>query len=151
VIGGAAGTAALDVATYLDMVARGRPSSDVPAKVAGELAGRAGLPLEGDDPKTSARRSGAGALLGYATSLGLGAAYALLRRPEGGRRRALPLGAGVALGLAAMALSDVPAVAAGATDPRRWGLPDWLSDLVPHVVYGVVTAAVVETASTCAA
>lgn len=147
-LGGAAGTAALDVVSYLDMVARGRPASDVPARVAGELAGRAGAPLQGDDPRTSARRSGAGALLGYATGLGLGAAYALARPAIGpGPRRALPLASGMALGLAAMAASDVPAVAVGATDPQRWGVPGWLSDLVPHLVYGVVTAVVVEVAA----
>jgi hypothetical protein len=30
--------------------------------------------------------------------------------------------------------------ATGLTDPRSWSLADWLSDAVPHVAYGVVTA-----------
>jgi hypothetical protein len=27
------------------------------------------------------------------------------------------------------------------TDPRQWSTSDWLSDLVPHLAYGVVAAA----------
>jgi hypothetical protein len=26
------------------------------------------------------------------------------------------------------------------TDPRQWSTSDWLSDLVPHLAYGVVAA-----------
>jgi len=28
----------------------------------------------------------------------------------------------------------------GVTDPRTWAAPDWVADVVPHVVYGAVTA-----------
>jgi|GEM_PF-6643874 len=41
-----------------------------------------------------------------------------------------------------MAASDVPAAKLGATDPKTWGVPEWLSDIIPHVVYGLVTASV---------
>jgi len=30
----------------------------------------------------------------------------------------------------------------GVTDPRTWGLVGWISDLIPHFGYGVVTALV---------
>ena len=30
----------------------------------------------------------------------------------------------------------------GVTDPRTWGIVGWISDLIPHFGYGVVTALV---------
>ena len=139
---GAAGTVALDVASYGDMVVRGRPSSGVPAKVAGTLADQFGVslapPNEGANGDTAKNRSsGLGALMGYATGLGIGALYGALRPRLG--RVSVPL-AGVAIGLAAMAASDTPAVTTGATDPKTWGFSGWLSDLLPHLAYGLVTA-----------
>src|SRR5438270_564056 len=44
-LAGAAGTVALNVATYMDMAVRARPSSAVPAKVAASLAEGAGIDL----------------------------------------------------------------------------------------------------------
>ena len=44
-VAGAAGTVALNVATYADMSLRGRASSSVPAKTAGKIAARAGVDL----------------------------------------------------------------------------------------------------------
>lgn len=41
-----------------------------------------------------------------------------------------------------MAGSDAPATALGVTDPRTWSRTAWLSDIVPHLVYGTVTASV---------
>jgi hypothetical protein len=35
-----------------------------------------------------------------------------------------------------------PMVILGVTDPRSWSGTDWLADLVPHAVYGIVTAQV---------
>ena len=137
-IAGAAGTIALDVATYGDMLLRGRPASGVPAKVAGILAAKAGVDLAAAGPpeQTESRQSALGALLGYATGVGLGTLYGLLRP----RLRSVPPPlAGVSLGLAAMAASDVPIAATGASDPRTWGTAGWLSDLIPHLVYGLVT------------
>ena len=140
-IAGAAGTIALDVATYGDMLLRGRPASGVPAKVAGILAAKAGIDLAagGTEEHAESRTSAVGALLGYATGVGLGALYGLLRP----RLRGLPQSvAGAALGLTAMAASDLPIAATGASDPRTWGVAGWLSDLIPHLIYGLVTAAV---------
>jgi len=108
---GAVGTVALDVVTYADMLVRARPASGVPGNTAAALAARAGVDLRGegqgpeDQAKAEQRRSGLGALMGYAVGLGIGTAYGVLRPLA--RGVPLPL-AGVALGLAAMAASDVP-------------------------------------------
>jgi hypothetical protein len=141
---GAVGTIALDVVSYLDMVVRARPASSTPAEVAGALAERAGVELaaDGNDSEAAAnRRSGLGALLGYGVGLGVGGAYGLLRSRLPGRR---PRAAAAALGLAAMAASDLPATALGVTDPRAWGAAGWVSDLLPHLAYGLATATVYE-------
>lgn len=133
---GALGTVALNVVTYLDMAARGRPSSEVPAQVAETLAGKAGVEI-GDEETARNRSSGVGALLGYVTGLGIGAAYGLVRP----HIRGLPLPlAAVGIGAAAMAGSDVPATALGLTDPSEWPASSWASDIVPHLIYGLVTA-----------
>ena len=142
-IAGAAGTIALDVTTYGDMLLRGRSASNVPAKVAETMAAKVGLDLGagGTPEQAESRKSAVGALLGYATGVGLGVLHGALRphlavvpRPA----------AGVILGLGAMAASDVPIAATGASDPRTWGVSGWLSDLIPHLVYGFVTVAVYE-------
>ena len=50
--------------------------------------------------------------------------------------------AGAAVGLSAMAASDLPIALTGVSDPATWSSTDWLSDLIPHLVYGLVTVAV---------
>ena len=139
---GAVGTVALNAATYADMAINGRPASSVPAEVAGGLAKKAGIDLsaEGEDPDDEAeqnRRSGLGALMGYVTGLGVGAAYGLIRPHLGGVSRPV---AGFGLGLAAMAASDVPATVLGVTDPTTWPPSSWGMDFGFHLAYGVVTA-----------
>ncbi len=138
-IAGAAGTMALDTATYLDMLVRGRSSSEVPAKVAGALAKDVHVRL-GPKPQARNRRSAIGALLGYATGMSLGIAWAALRETTALQPAAAP----ILIGATAMAMSDVPAVATGATDPRTWDRASWLADIVPHLVYGLVTVAAFE-------
>ena len=82
VIAGAAGTVALNVATYFDMALRGRPASTVPADLAGRLAEVVGVDAlagrDGADEQAGNRRTGTGALLGYVNGLGIGAAYGAL-------------------------------------------------------------------------
>ena len=136
---GATGTVALDVATYADMAIRGRPSSETPTKVAGTVAESTGVNLapEGNAETAKHRKSGIGALIGYVTGLGIGATYGVVRPRLAGA--SIPL-AGAALGLAAMAASDVPATVTGATDPRSWGASGWRADLLPYLACGVVTA-----------
>ncbi len=64
---GAAGTVALDIATYADMVIRGRPSSSVPSDLAGKLTNALHVDLEGESAGQQGnqiaehRRSGQGA------------------------------------------------------------------------------------------
>lgn len=136
-LAGAVGTLALDVASYGDMLVRGRSASGLPARLADRLAGRAHVPL-GDGEEKDNRAEAAGALLGYATGVGAGAAYGLLRRC----RPPLPTWlAGPLLGAAVMAGSGGPAAALGLTDPTSWDAASWVSDIVPHLVYGLTAAA----------
>lgn len=140
-LAGAAGTLALNVITYSDMALRGRASSDTPATVVGIVADKSGISAIGTsatDEAASNRRSGLGALLGYATGLAVGAAYGLIRARLDGVSAPV---AGVVVGLAAMAASDAPIAATGASDPRTWGPSGWIVDLIPHLTYGMVTVA----------
>jgi hypothetical protein len=141
VAGGAAGTTALNATTYLDMALRGRPSSSTPEDSVEKLADRAGLEIPGDEETRANRLSGLGPLAGVATGITVGAAFGLLRalgfRPS-------PLVAGVAVGATAMAATDGSMAALGVSDPTTWSAADWISDVVPHLVYGLVTAAVIE-------
>ncbi|MGZ3103079.1 hypothetical protein [Streptomyces sp. H62] len=139
-VAGAAGTVALNLTTYGDMLLRGRGPSDVPTQVADRFVNRAGIGL-GDEETGRHREEAVGVLLGYLTGLGVGAAYGLLRRRLG----ALPdWVAGPLLGAAAMVSSDLPATVLGVTDPASWDRTSWVSDLVPHLVYGFATASVYE-------
>lgn len=137
---GAAGTTALNALTYLDMAARGRPSSSTPQETVEKLAERTGIAVPGDQETRQNRLAGLGPLSGLAAGLGVGAALGLARAL--GLRPGL-LVAGMAAGVGAMAASDAPMTALGVTDPRSWAARDWVSDAVPHVAYGLVTAAVV--------
>lgn len=138
---GAAGTTALNVATYLDMVARARPASTTPedtVKKAEELAHLSLSENGPDSDEASNRRSALGALMGVAAGLATGAIYGLVR-PKLGR---VPLALlGVGAGLAANVGTTGPMAALGITDPREWPGSSWVSDLVPHLAYGFATAA----------
>jgi hypothetical protein len=154
-VAGAAGTMALNLATYVDMLVRGRPASTLPAEVAGKIVDEIGLPLDFDDddatdeqadatpPKRrqANREEALGALFGMANGLGIGLIYSVVRlvlpRPPAWM-------SGAALGALAMASSDYPATQLGLTDPRDWSGADWAADVVPHMVYGVTTAVVFE-------
>lgn len=138
---GAVGTVALNAATYLDMVVRGRPSSSLPADAADKVAGEMGVDL-GEGDTAAGRKEGLGALMGMVTGLGVGALYGLVRSGLG-LRIPLPL-AGIGLGAAAMAGSDVPMTALGLTDPREWPPESWAADVLPHLAYGIAAAAAYE-------
>jgi hypothetical protein len=141
---GAAGTTALNLVTYLDMVARARPASTTPEDTVREAEERTGVPLAADGPDSDTaanRRSGIGALLGIAAGLGTGALYGAVR-PRLGRVPLPALGAGA--GLVANVGTTGPMAAFGITDPRAWPTDSWVSDLLPHLAYGLATAAVWE-------
>jgi hypothetical protein len=145
-IAGAAGTMALDVVSYADMAVRGRAASDMPAEVIRRLAAKAGItwlsiPSEETDEKLKNQRSALGALSGYAIGIGIGALYGAIALATAAEQRGTLLQASL-LGALAMAASDVPANALGATDLRGWTPSSWASDIVPHAAYGMITASV---------
>lgn len=132
-VAGAAGTTALNAATYLDMAVRGRGTSEMPEKAVEELAHRAGQEIPGSGSERDNRVQGLGALSGIASGLGIGVVCALLRPLH----RRLPAAvSAVALGGLAMATTDAAMVRLGLTDPKTWSAQDWLSDALPHVAYG---------------
>ncbi len=136
IVAGAVGTVALNVATYLDMLGRGRPSSSMPADAATKLGQLADIPL-GDEDTAPHRQEALGALLGIVTGLGVGAVYGLVRSKFDVPTRVAALG----LSAAAMAGSDLPMTALRLTDPREWDAASWAADLLPHLAYGAAAAA----------
>lgn len=145
-VAGAAGTLALDVVSYGDMALRGRKSSDMPAEVVRRLAERAGnvplgMPNDEAPESTKNRRSALGALSGYGIGITIGVLYGGLSLVTGTKRGLLLRT--LALGALAMAASDVPATLLGAANPKEWSATSWTSDIMPHVAYGLATAAVV--------
>lgn len=135
---GAAGTTALNAAAYLDMTVRGRPESETPRKTAQALAAKAELVIPGEGAVADNRASALGALSGIGAGIGVGAALGVAR----GLGVRVPMWAGVvAASVGALAGTNGPMTVLGVTDPREWSAVDWVSDIVPHVAYGVVTAA----------
>jgi hypothetical protein len=135
---GAAGTTALNAVTYLDMAFRGRPASSTPEQTVEKLAQVVHTDVPGDDETRSNRLSGLGPLTGVATGVGVGALAGLAARSTA---LSTPVLAGV-VGGAAMVGSNGPMTVLGITDPRTWSASSWISDVVPHLAYGLVTAAV---------
>jgi hypothetical protein len=136
---GAAGTTALDVITYLDIAVRGRPTSTTPQRTVEAMSRLFGLTVPGSGDLLANRLLGVGALTGYAAGIGmgvlLGLAYALGWRPG------LLVATLVATAIALIGTNG-PMTVLGVTDPRTWGVVGWVSDLIPHLGYGVVTALV---------
>jgi hypothetical protein len=143
-LAGAAGTTALNAATYLDMAIRGRPTSSTPEDSVEETAHRLGTEIPGDDDTRSNRLQGLGPLLGIGVGVGIGVAAAAVADalPPA---RALPLPVKMALvGATALIGANAPMTLLGITDPRQWSASDWAADVVPHIAYGAATAATLE-------
>ncbi|MFI0372639.1 hypothetical protein ACH35V_32655 [Actinomadura sp. 1N219] len=139
---GAAGTTALNVVGYLDMALRARPASSTPAETVRKserLLGITRSVKDGDDDGVENRRSAIGALLGVGSGLGVGALYGLAAPKLNG---APLIARGIVAGLTANLGTTGPMVVLGVTEPRTWPVSSWLSDLAPHLAYGIVTAAV---------
>jgi hypothetical protein len=137
VAAGAAGSTALNVATYLDMAIRGRPASRTAEETVRRLADKSHIGL-GSDERAANRRSGIGPLLGYAAAIGTAVIF-----NAAARNRPLPVPVATpVLTIGALVAADAPLTALRITDPRTWSRTDWLADIVPHFIYGVVTAAV---------
>lgn len=136
---GAAGTTTLNVITYVDIAVRGRPTSTTPERTVEATARLFRMTVPGSGDVLANRISGLGALTGYAARIGmgviLGLAYALGWRPR------LLVAALVATAIALIGTNG-PMTVLGVTDPRTWGVVGWISDLIPHLGYGVVTALV---------
>lgn len=133
---GAAGTTALNAATYADMATRARPSSDMPQQTVETIAARTGHDVPGEGEQRDNRLSGLGALSGIVTGVTIGAVAGLF----GPLLTRLPVViSGPLLGGAAMAGSDVPMAKLGLTDPGSWSAQAWVSDAGPHLAYGLTT------------
>ncbi len=148
-VAGAMGTVALNIATYVDMAARGRSSSSAPSQMVDKIVKQIHLPLSpqgvgAQDETAQNRESGLGALLGYVNGLGTGMIYGSVRSQFD--EIPAPLAAAL-VGLTAMVASDVPLVTMQLTNPKTWGLSGWLSDAIPHLIYGIVTVATYEALS----
>jgi hypothetical protein len=136
---GAAGTSALNVLGYLDIAVRGRGASTTPERSVEAMARLVGLTVPGSGDTLANRLSGLGALTGYAAGVGmgiiLGLAYAWGWKPR------LPVGMLTATVLALIGTNG-PMTVLGVTNPLTWGAVGLISDLIPHLGYGVVTALV---------
>ncbi|MFF0500526.1 hypothetical protein ACFYU5_29295 [Nocardia aobensis] len=138
---GAAGTAALNATTYLDMLVRGRDPSSTPEQSVEKLAGLAHYSIPGTKQQRANRIQAAGSALGVLTGVGAGMAVGAARSL--GWQPSKPVGA-VVTGTAAMAGAAVPMFVLGVSDPRQWKTTDWLADALPHLVYGAVTSATLQ-------
>ncbi|MEO6502601.1 MAG: hypothetical protein ABIQ09_11890 [Jatrophihabitantaceae bacterium] len=136
---GAAGTTTLNAVTYLDMAIRGRPTSSTPEDSVERLSTRLKAPIPGDGETRENRVAGLGPLLGLAAGVGVGALLWLAR--SAGWRPG-PGAATAAAAAGALVAGNAPMTLLGVTDPRTWSATDWIADAVPHLAYGVVTAAV---------
>jgi hypothetical protein len=132
---GAAGTTALNAVAYLDMVVRGRPASSTPEDTVEKLADTAHVTIPGEGDLRRNRVQGLGPLLGLAAGVGVGVLVGLVR--ASGFRAAPPVGA-LLTTAGVMLAANGPMAVLGVTDPRTWSRTDWISDVVPHLAYGVV-------------
>ncbi len=140
-LAGAAGTTALNAVTYLDMVLRARPASSTPETTVKKLSERADVSIPGSGEERENRISGLGPLFGIATGMGVGA---ILGAIQGAGAKPPAVVTILLASAGAMAGSILPMTQLGVTDPRKWQTQDWISDVVPHVAYGAVTAHVLE-------
>ncbi|WP_222194564.1 hypothetical protein [Modestobacter italicus] len=132
---GAAGSTALNAVTYLDMAGRGRGTSSTPEQTVEALAEKAHVSIPGDEETRQNRVQGLGPLTGLVAGVGVGVLAGLARAAG---FRSAPL-VGTALTTVGVLIgSNGPMTALGITDPRTWSTTDWISDVVPHLAYGVV-------------
>ncbi|WP_051515851.1 hypothetical protein [Candidatus Blastococcus massiliensis] len=132
---GAAASTALNAVTYLDMAVRGRGSSSTPERTVEKLAEKAHVPIPGDGDTRENRVQGLGPLTGLVAGVGVGVVVGLVRA-AGYRSR--PTVGTLLTTAGILVAANGPMTALGITDPRTWSRTDWISDLVPHLVYGAV-------------
>ena len=134
---GAAGTTALNVVTYLDMVVRGRTASSTPERTVEKLAETAHVQIPGHGQERANRVQALGALTGLAAGTGVGALVGLAR--AAGFHPSRPVATVLVTG-GVLVGTNGPMTVLGITDPRTWSAADWISDVVPHLAYGAVVA-----------
>ena len=132
---GAAGSSALNAATYLDMVVRGRGTSSTPEQTVEALAQKAHVSIPGDEEKRSNRVQGLGPITGLVAGVGVGVVVGLVRAAG---YRSQPLVGTLLTTLGVLVVANGPMTVLGITDPRTWSATDWASDIVPHLAYGAV-------------
>jgi hypothetical protein len=132
---GAAGTTALNAVTYLDMAGRGRGTSSTPEQTVEALAEKAHVSIPGDEETRQNRVQGLGPLTGLVAGVGVGV-LAGLARAAGFRSQ--PLVGTTLTTVGVLIGTNGPMTALGITDPRTWSATAWVSDVVPHLAYGVV-------------
>jgi hypothetical protein len=132
---GAAGTTALNVVTYLDMTIRGRGVSSTPEQTVEKLAEKAHLPIPGEGETRENRVQALSALTGLGAGIGGGVLVGLAR--AAGFRWSPAVGTAL-ITTGVLVGTNGPMAVLGITDPRTWSATDWISDLVPHLAYGVV-------------
>ena len=126
------------------MAVRGRPTSSAPQDLVEKVADEAGLQIPGEGDERDNRIEGIAPLSGTAVGVVVGAVGGMVHRAFTSRGRSVPaVVETVLLGAAAMALSDVPLHLLGISDARTWTTKDWVSDVVPHLVFGAVTTAAI--------
>jgi hypothetical protein len=145
-LAGAAGTTALNAATFLDMALRARPASSTPEQTVERGAELVGLRLPEDEDQKQARESGLGSLLGALAGVGAGAALGAMHATTG--RPTSRAGTVGAAWVFAMIAGNGPMTVLGVTDPRTWRPVDWAADVIPHLAYAVVAAATFEALDT---
>ncbi|MGY1620101.1 hypothetical protein ACI797_25465 [Geodermatophilus sp. SYSU D00691] len=138
---GAAASTALNAVTYVDMVVRGRGSSSTPERTVETLAEKAHVRIPGDEEHRQNRVQGLGPLTGLVAGVGVGVLTGVVR--AAGFRSSKPVGTALTTA-GVLVAANGPMTALGITDPRTWSATDWISDLVPHLVYGLVLEATLD-------
>jgi hypothetical protein len=132
---GAAGSTALNAVTYLDMAVRGRGTSSTPEQTVEKLADKAHVTIPGTGEKRENRLQGLGPLTGLVAGVGVGVLTGLARASG---FRSAPLVGTALTTVGVLVAANGPMAVLGISDPRTWSATDWISDLVPHLAYGVV-------------
>ena len=132
---GAAGSTALNAVTYVDMAARGRPTSSTPEQTVEKLARTVHVPIPGEGETRQNRVQGLGPLTGLVAGVGVGVGVGLVRASG---YRSQPVVGTLLTTLGVLVAANGPMTVLGITDPRTWSTTDWISDLVPHLAYGAV-------------
>ncbi|WNO76707.1 hypothetical protein [Streptomyces sp. AM8-1-1] len=140
-VAGLAGTTALNIAGYAEIAFRGRPVSETPEITVRTLAEKLHIRIPGVDEVRENRIAGLAPLTGYTVGLCMGAALSVVQAagwpPTKASRYAFA-------SLFALTVTNAPIMLLGISDPRTWAPSDWVSDIIPHVLFAAVTVRVLE-------